>query len=849
MTPPAAVPKSANARVLPLEGWQLARTAPGACREPGGLDAAPLAWQPAPVPGTVASALHRDLDLPGPYDADDWWYRSRFAKPPSAPGTRSFLRFDGLATLAQVWLNGTPILESRNMFVGRRVEVTALLREGNELAIRFASLDAALAAARPRPRWRAPLVAHQKLRWFRTTLFGRMPGWTPSVAPVGPWGAVVLECVERFEVRELALRPRADDGQARLGVAGLVASFGGSTIDEARMRVAGKSYALEIEAGVDGSAIRGDLAILDVPLWWPHTHGEPRLAACRLELKVGGAWTGFDCGGVGFRSIGLDTGEGRVSVRVNDVPVFCRGACWTPLDPLALHAPPELLRAALETARAAGVNMLRVGGTMAYESDDFYRLCDELGILVWQDFMFANMDYPLDDPEFRAEVEAEARYQLARLDRHACIAVYCGGSETAQQAAMMGLPAQQWMHPFFAETLPGLCAQRHPGIPYFPATPWGGALPFHGGTGIAHYYGVGAYRRPLADVKTAHVKFAAECLAFANVPDAPTMERVLGTAVPPPHHPKWKARQPRDPAAGWDFEDVRDHYLGVLFGEDPVALRSRDLARYYALSRVVTGELMRRVFAEWRAPASGCGGGLVWFHRDLQPGAGWGIVDATGRPKAAYWYLKRAWAPRSVHLTDEGLDGLAVHVVNETDGPLDATVELELLQGGKRAADIACRAATVPARGAITLSADAMLGYFTDSNAAYRFGPPKYDVIGVRLRSNADGEVLGEDFHFPLGMDLARQTEARIETHVAWNGREEALLTLRSDTFLQAVAIGCDDFMPDDNYFHLAPNQPKRVVFRAHAAPSARLHADLEPLNLARAIAVRARCHTQERAA
>ena len=115
---------------------------------------------------------------------------------------------------------------------------------------------------------------------------------------------------------------------------------------------------------------------------------------------------------------------------------------------------------------------------------------------------------------------------------------------------------------------------------------------------------------------------------------------------------------PRDSGAGWDFEDVRDHYLQELFKVDAVRLRSFDMPRYLELSRVVTGEVMHAVYSEWRSSFSRCAGGLVWFFKDLWPGAGWGIVDSRGFPKAAYYYLRRAWQPRQVTITDEGLDGL-----------------------------------------------------------------------------------------------------------------------------------------------------------------------------------------------
>jgi beta-mannosidase len=811
------------------DGWTLARS----------RTADPGEWREALVPGTVAASLKHDIGDEGPFDADEWWYRKVF---PAPAGERVFLRFDGLATLAAVYLNGTRILVSRNMFLGHRVDVTPLLREENELVIHFEALETALEQRRPRPRWKTALVARQNLRWFRTTLLGRMPGWSPPVTPVGPWGPIALECADRVDVSGVEVQAWAEGSVGRLRIRAAVDPLGEHAVQAARVRVGDEIYPLALRK----AAVEGDLSIADAPLWWPHTHGAAALLPCQLELQVDGTWHGFGCGAVGFKSVSVDSGGGQVRFRVNGVPVFCRGACWTTADFLRLRADPADLRRALETARDAGLNMLRIGGTMTYESDDFYRLCDELGILVWQDFMFANMDYPFGDAEFLAEAEAEVRHQLGRLQRHACIAAYCGGSEIAQQSAMLGLPAGEWCPEFFATILRRHCAERHPGIPYFPSTPWGGALPFHVGTGIAHYYGVGAYRRPLADVKNARVKFATECLGFSNVPAPEALTQTFGSATPAPHHPRWKARVPRDNGAGYDFEDVRDHYLQALFGVDPVALRSQDLDRYYAVSRVVSGEAMGRVFSEWRSPASECGGGLVWFFRDLWPGAGWGITDSAGRPKAAYWYLKRAWQAVTIRLTDEGLDGLAIHLVNDSAEFLDASVELEMLHGGRVTLTAARKTVLVPARGALTLSADALLGHFTDSTNAYRFGPPKHDVVAARLVRNDTGEVLGEDFHFPAGMDLCRQRGATIDAHAEWRSDGSVAVTLKSDTFLQATHIACEGFTSSDNYFHLSPSRERTISFYpAEGATATMFRAHIEALNLADTVSVRAQRHSE----
>lgn len=798
-------------------GWELASTAPGACADAAAARSAGLAWRPAVVPGTVAACLGADVTAEGRHDALDWWYRCTFEADPSAHA----LRFEGLATVAEVWLNGERVLDARNMFVPHAFDAGARLRPRNELLVCLRSLDQALAARRPRPRWKTALVPSQNLRWERTTLLGRMPGWNPPVQPVGLWKPVVLE--GRGPVGELEL-----DVQARVeGRAGVVAvrgTFDGPAPSAARVRVGDTEAALSVAAG----GLSGEVTVPDVPLWWPHTHGEPATLPCVVEVRSAAGWVPVHQSRLGFRTLRVDRTNGLVRFIVNGAPVFCRGACWTTDDLVSLHADP---RATLELAREAGLNMVRLGGTMTYESDAFYASCDELGILVWQDFMFANMDYPVGDEAFLAEVTREATFHLRRLQRHACVAAYCGGSEVEQQAAMLGLPASEWTHPFFSEVLPALCARLHAGVPYFRSSPSEGALPFHVATGIAHYYGVGAYRRPLADVKSAGVKFATECLGFSNVPEPETVAVMMGGTTPPAHHPLWKARQPRDVGSGWDFEDIRDHYLRELFGLDPVTLRSRDTERYLQLSRVVTGEVMRRVYAEWRAPRSVCGGGLVWLLKDVWPGAGWGLIDSLGRPKAAYWYLKRAWAPRSVGFTDEGVDGLQLHVTNDVADVLEGTVEFAMFQHGQVRVAAAEAPVRVEPRAGLTLSADAMLGRFADTAYAYRFGPPPNDVAVVRLRA-ADGSVIAEDFHFPQGLDLPMASPKAFEASAERLPDGRVAVTIACDTFLQSVHFDCAGFRPDDAHFHVAPGSPRRVVFHPLADRSTKFKAHVGALNL-----------------
>lgn len=756
--------------------WERASAAPGSpCPVAG--------WEPAEVPGTVPG---------GPeVEDEDHWYRSRVEGP-------ALLELDGLATLADVFLDGRRVLQSANMFRAHRLE----LEDGEQqLLIVFRSLTAHLAGRRARPRWKTALVEEQKLRWVRTSLWGRVPGWTPLTPTVGPWRAVRSGPLPRLE----ELRLWADgEGRVRFTARARV------PVSEALLRVGGH----EVQLSVEGQRLSGEALVPDAPLWWPHTHGPQETLPCSVVLDG----EELACGRVGFRSIDFEEGQ----LQVNGRPVFCRGAACNRLD-----LSPELLR----EARAQGLNMVRFDATGAYASEELLQACDELGLLVWQDLPFARMDPPFEDEAFRAEVEAELGEALARMRRHPCVVVVCGGSEVEQQAAMLGLregvPA---LRGWLAEKV----RRELPEAAWVPNSPSGGPLPFHTRTGVTHYFGVGAYRRPLGDARRAGVRFATECLSLSNLPSKASVQQHFGSTAPPTHGPAWKGGVPRDRGAGWDFEDVRDHYLRELFGEQPVELRAVDLERYHELSRAVVGELLLRTYAEWRRPGSGCGGALVWLLQDLVPGAGCGLFDSDGRVKPSLHALRRAWARRAVLLTDEGLDGVDVHVLNESDEVLEGRVELELLHGAARTGQ-----ASAPVRvepwSAITLNGEALFEGFADLAWAYRFGPPRHRVVLARLV--VEEEELHQDALFVGGYGLP-QVSTTVEASLE-EGPEGRLLRLKSPVFLQSVSLESRGWTPDDEGFHLAPDRPRTVLFRPDGPAPPSLRVRLSALNLDRGLTIR----------
>jgi len=824
---------STHRRVELADGWELCSTDPDAAVDAAALVALCPSWLPTVVPGTVADHLRRsaslDLDRAPNFDDRDWWYRCEFdAEPNAVPGTR-VLRFDGLATLATVWLNDQQLLVSDDMLVAHEVAVDGALRDRNTLVIRFRSLTAALSVRRPRPRWRTKLVEDQQLRWMRTTLLGRMPGWSPPVRAVGPWRAVTLESRDVIAVECGDVRPVWDDLGAAVETSLTVRPLDGATVRGATLLVNDERVTLRVVSAEGRVELSGSTRLLGAKPWWPHTHGDQPLYDARIVVATDRGDTIIELGRLAFRSITVATADGGFTVLVNGTPIFCRGACWTTPDIVTLGATGARYDALVAQARDAGMNMLRVGGTMTYEADAFYDACDQLGVLVWQDFMFANMDYPADDPAFMRTIEGEVAVNLARLRRHACLAVLCGGSEVEQQPAMLGVPAEQWTRRLFHERLPAWCEQSAPGLPYWPSSPCGGALPFHADVGVSHYYGVGAYMRPLEDARRSNVRFAAECLAFGNVPEQSVIDALLPAGESPVHHPRWKARVPRDHGAGWDFDDVRDHYLETLFGVHPMRLRYADMERYLSLSRVVTGEVMARTIGEWRRGDSPCKGALIWFLQDLWAGAGWGILDASGRPKPAYYAVKRAMQPVALAITDEGTNGLHVHVANDRACDLTGVVRIALFREANVCIATGSAELTVPARGSACVRADSVLGRFHDVSYAYRFGAPSHDLVVATLH-DATGTRIADAFHHPVGLTSARRDDVGLTADAERRADGSVALVVRSERFAQFVALDAGDAVSDDNYFHIAPGDTHGVTFPATSA--ARLsEIVIQPLN------------------
>jgi beta-mannosidase len=789
---------------------------------------------PVEVPGTVVAALRSagrwtwtddDEHL---LDGQDWWFRGRVS---DAGGHGPWeLEIDGLATLADVWVDGTHRLHSENMFLAHRLVLDGPETPA-EIVVRCAALTPVLKQRRARPRWRSQLVRSQNQRWIRTTPLGRIQGWSFSGAPVGPWRPIRLRAVgsgTRLTRCDLWARPLGLGGEVdiRLDLAGeppgpCTARVGDAVVD------------LAVTPDGEGFVASGIVRLAVVERWWPHTHGIPARYAVTVDIGAGEA---HDVGSVGFRAVAVDRSDGGFEVTVNGQAVFCRGACWVPPDATGLGASADEVRSSLTRLRDAGMNMVRVGGYTTYEDDTFWDACDELGIMVWQDCMLASVDPP-EDEGFLASLEVEVAQVLASLRRRPALTVVSGSSEIHQQAAMFGTPLDRITSTAIDVLIPAVVERLVPGIPYLPSSPTGGDLPFDVSQGVGHYFGVGAYQRPPEDVRSAGVRFAAECLAFATPPEPATVERFFGDASVAGHHPAWKRGVARDSGTSWDFEDVRDHYVRLIFGVDPYRVRYEDPERALDLGRAVVAELMSRVMGEWRRSASGCAGALILDWQDLYPGAGWGLLDVTGTPKAPWYALARVLAPVAITLSDEGLAGLGVHVFNDGPAPLVAEVVLRLFTPFGDIAEEVSEVVQVAEHGEVVVSAARLLNGFRDLTHVYRFGPPGFDVVYVELR--VGGKSVSSDVFLPGGPARPVEVDLGLTAVAELSGPDGSdwQVTVRTERFAQWVRLDIPGFALRDSWFHLAPGT-FRTVGLEPMADGRRPFGQVRALNLASSTSV-----------
>ena len=439
-------------------------------------------WRPAVVPGCVHTDLLRAGEIPDPFwgtnelglqwiEERDWEYRTRFTVPAELLSREQVdLVADGLDTVALVSLNGREVARTANMFVGHRWDIKPFLQPGtNELTIRFGSAMNYIRTHRlgHQPKeFNDPVGRSQVIR-KQQCQFGW--DWGPRLVTAGIWRDIRLEAWSVNRLESVRVSQLHDSGGVTLRLA-----------PELAHREAGIAcyHRLTLNSIVIAEGTGTKIRIEHPQLWWPNGHGAQPLYALEIEvLHADGRRLGRWQGRLGLRTIALDrhadaAGE-TFQFLVNGRAIFAKGANWIPAHSFVAGLGREQYARDLRSAAEAHMNMIRVWGGGIYESEAFYDLCDELGLLVWQDFMFACAIYP-GDAAFLRSVQTEAEQQVRRLRHRACLALWCGNNEIESlNLDLLKQPALRRNYDaVFHRLLPTVVARHDAVTDYWPSSPY-----------------------------------------------------------------------------------------------------------------------------------------------------------------------------------------------------------------------------------------------------------------------------------------------------------------------------------------------------------------------------------------
>jgi beta-mannosidase len=780
-------------------------------------------WHKAKVPGSVHTDLLANKLIEDPFYRDNepklqwvgktgWEYRTTFDVPAALLARRNVeLIFEGLDTYATVFLNERQVLEADNMFRTWRVDARQNLKAGaNTLRVVFRSPISEVLPRMKALGYELPAVNDQGEKTSphtRKAPYQYGWDWGPRFVTCGVWKPARLEAWDDARLSDLhVLQNHLGTDSAQLTAEVEVQSSGSSdavvVVEDPSDRRVSARQTVKLSPGVNRFALK--LSIPNPRLWWPAGLGPQKLYTLRARLLSGAGVADELSTRTGLRTLELrqqpDAAGKSFTFVVNGVPVFARGANWIPADSFPERVTRERYRHLLESARDANMNMLRVWGGGYYEMDDFYELCDELGIMVWQDFMFACSMYPGDE-KFLESVRAEATDNVRRLRNHPSVVIWVGNNEVETAWQHWGwkdkLPAKLWddYKKIFHGVLPEVVAAEDPSRPYWPSSPSSNLEEDSDSQrmGDVHYWEVWHASKPFEYYERQRPRFMSE-YGFQSFPN---VETVNAYTLPSDHDiqsPVMLAHQ-KHPRGN---QLIREYMLRDF--PEP-----KDFESFLYASQVLQAEGIRVGAEHLRRIMPHNMGSLFWQLDDCWPVASWSSVDYFGRWKALQYYARRFYSPVLLSPHVEG-DRVNLYAVSDRTEPLRAQLHVRLQDfDGRVISDITNPVELSPltSRTYQTLPLSAML---EGHDPARIFLYCELLAGGKVLSSNTLFFRPFKDLSLPAPNVSTQVTRARAATYV----------TLSTDRLARAVYLSAPGLEGSfaDNFFDLLPGQKVTVAFR-----------------------------------
>jgi beta-mannosidase len=756
----------------------------------------------------------------------EWWYRISFDsdEKPLGRDERLLLVFQGLDTFVTIWLNGEELGRHENMFREAVFDVSQPLRADgpNTLALCFHPPLQEIGKA-PFQTW----GRNPERIMMRKAQFGYGWDWGPRLPTIGIWRPVELRRQRSATIQGLhfsTLEIDTNSNTALVAVQVDVERFAGEQAlalsiallppDSTQATTAVAEQTLTLQGSGTELSAKVYLEIENPQLWWTHDLGEPALYTLQVTLYRDGEQLEQQQREVGIRTLELDQspdtdepGTRFFRFVLNGVPIFARGADWIPASSFVGAISGQQYEMLLRAAQEAHMNMLRVWGGGIYEHDIFYELCNQFGILVWQDFMFACAMYPEDDPRFVHEVEAEARYQVRRLCNHPCLALWCGNNEN------------QWIHDrtywdipdypvpgslYYHELLPQIVRELDGRTPYWPGSPYGGNDYNSMEDGDVHNWHVWHGNVPRRFGEKPRVDQSPEGVSFLHYAEdmgrfisefgmhASPVYETLRRNIPADqlfyHSPSMDHHNKDNP------KNKGDNLMVTVTG------LPNNLGEYIDYSMITQAEGLKFGIEHYRRRKPHCSGTLIWQLNDCWPVLSWSILDYYGFGKAGYFYTRRAYAPVLASFQPRNDGGVELWITNDTLNTVTDTLTIRcgsFVNG--TIWEESCPVQVEANSSRVVWSGD--VGKITA-------GPDSY------LSVHSTNSLFPANRHFFSPIKDLLHTPAPPEIMIMPNGEHELQVHLRAVTYTYFLHLMVPDERTHftDNYFDLEAGERRTII-------------------------------------
>lgn len=803
-------------------------------------------WYPATVPGVVHTDLLQNKIIEDPFfrlnerglqwiDKEDWVYETCFTLAADMMRKENMeLVFEGLDTYADVYLNDECILKANNMFRRWSIPVRQYIREENNiLKVYFHSpvkIDV--------PKWDAlpyqyPASNDQSenggLFNKKISIFARKAGyhygwdWGPRLVTSGIWRPVYIRAWSDLRINDVFIEQK-EVGAGRAVIAGHVELDADKDMDgvlvtitdEATGRVLGEWQA-DLKRGTNRVTV--DFVLHKPKLWWSNGLGEPFLYRFRTDIIAGGELLDSKTERVGIRSLKVvhqpDKDGHTFYIELNGRPVFAKGANYIPSDNFLPRVTPENYKRTILDAAGVNMNMLRVWGGGIYENDVFYDLCDEHGIMIWQDFMFACSMYPAEGA-LLDNIHQEAVDNVKRLRNHACIALWCGNNECQDAWLGWGWKCEierqnkEYADKIWAQyrqqyhvTLPGVVREYAPGTFYWPSSPFAFEGEMSGTTdGDRHYWSVWHGKAPISDYDSEKSRFFSE-YGFQSFPEFDSVKRYA------PYPEDWDIRS----EVMMSHQRGGDHANGLietyLLNEYK---KPRDFRAFLYMNHVLQGDAIKTAIESHRRQMPYNMGTLFWQHNDCWPVASWASRDYYGRWKAQHYYVRKAYDDILISSVVEG-DDLKVYAVSDRLENTSGRLQLQVCQFDGTVVHHWGKSVGISGNDSRVCFSAPLAKLLEGANRGTVYVRVDYTDKSGRVYHNNYCLGKQKDMDYPK-VDL--QTEVR-----SIEGGYE--VTVSADKFARAVCLSVADneSVYSDNYFDVQPKSSVQVQVRTRLSAEA----------------------------